>query len=124
MDNMDENLKKKTGGRNPFKVPEGYFETLTERVVDSVGKSDTRMKVEPKSEYRLLKTFAACAVAACLAGVLFFAVPIGNVGSDEVALAEMSERNNADDEDYQKEVLNYAMLDNDDVYTYLAGNGY
>ncbi len=112
---MDERITKRCGKQNPFTVPEGYFDTLNERIMESVDKSERHTTVWLR--------WCLTAAAACVAGVLLFNTYTTDsiITSDEI----LSETDYfIDDETYQKEVLNYALVDNDDVYSYLAGVEY
>ena len=42
----DKELKKLVGKENPFKVPEGYFEQLTDKIMDRLPEKEMEEKVE------------------------------------------------------------------------------
>ncbi len=113
---MDEKITQRCGKQNPFKVPEGYFDTLNERIMTSVDKSERRNTA-------WIRRICFTAAAACVAGILIF-----NAYNTENQLQSEEVMSDADiliyDETYQKDMLNYSLVDNDDVYSYLAGVEY
>lgn len=120
MDNVDSNIRKRVSQENPFKVPEGYFDSLTKRVMDNA----IEHAIEERPKFSIFVKISVCAVAACVAGLVFFMIPTDDSVLVSNLTSETSEEMVVYDEDYQKDVMNYAMLDNDDVYAYLAGVNY
>ncbi len=124
---MDEKIKKRCGKDNPFTTPEGYFDTLNERIMASV---DNAMQ-EEQPEQRDRKVVAlpvrkhswtswlTGAVAACAAVVLVFNLNTtdNNTPDDLAANDDMV----IYDDDYRTDALNYALVDNEDVFYYLSG---
>lgn len=116
----------KCGKINPFKVPEGYFDTLTERVMANIPANETKtVSIAPKSRSHWLQWSGL--VAACMVGALLCVNIFDKQGQDEQTQL-MSKASSANeviyDESYQEDALNYAMVDYNDVYNYLSGNGY
>ncbi len=108
-------IKNRCGKDNPFTVPEGYFDTLNERIMASVDKSERRKTIWIR--------WCTTAAAACVAGLLLFnalAPSVQQQQSDIFADIDFL----AEDEAFQKEVLNYSLVDNEDVYYYLSGIDY
>ncbi len=124
---MDEKIKKRCGKNNPFTTPEGYFDTLNERIMASVDKA----MLEEQPEQREQKTvelpvrkhswtsWLTVAVAACAAIVLVFNLTsTDNYMQDELA---SNDEMVIYDEEYRIDALNYALVDNEDVFYYLSG---
>ena len=88
-------LLQRFGRQNPFTVPEGYFEGFTSRMMSLLDEEQARQAVstdeKPRAKVRSL-TWRRYAVAASSATV--------DHNIDQMA--------------------DYAMLDNQDIYTYLA----
>lgn len=129
MTNVDEKITKRCGKENPFTTPEGYFDSFTERMMGVIAENDKSAAIAPKKKSKLFSiTWGASAAAACIAGILCFNhfYNDSTTQSDkEPTTAQITEDNySIYDETFQKEVLNYAMLDNYDVYNYLAGVTY
>lgn len=113
-------IERKLGKQNFFKVPDGYFDGL----VDSVGRNIDRAEASvPAKKIRLVKfrriACAACfvAVAACVAA--YWAVRGGSVAGDAEAVgSDMAVASYSDV--IIDEMSDYAMLDNDDFYSFIA----
>lgn len=106
--------------RNPFKVPEGYFSTLPERVMQSINQEEQAQKLSLVRRRRGL-FLMRMGIAAALTGVFIFAGMLAHQhrsavtsGADAVNFAQQL------DLDYNDETLEYAMLDNNDIEYYLT----
>lgn len=130
MDIRNSNINLKFDKENPFKVPEGYFESLSGRIMGNVSRSGKVPQSKRIVRMQVVKRVALYVMSACVVGlVAVFVMPHHDVAANtEVASSATStSRTDADndalvyDEDFQLDVLDYAMLDYDDVYTYLAG---
>ena len=116
--------------RNPFTVPDGYFENLTARVManipeveaeEKVGKNNAKIvSMEPRKSSRTWMGWSIAAAACIAVAALFITIPnkTNDVGVKQMAQTETS---NSYDSEYQEEMLEYAMVDNTDIYNYLAG---
>jgi hypothetical protein len=130
MDIRNSNINLKFDKENPFKVPEGYFESLSGRIMGNVSRSGKVPQSKRIVRMQVVKRVALYVMAACVVGlVAVFVMPHHDVAanSEVASSATSTSRTDADndalvyDEDFQLDVLDYAMLDYDDVYTYLAG---
>ena len=71
-------LKERFGKQNPFKVPDGYFDHLTEKIMENLPEQEVRV-IDIRSRQTLWqklplrKIAAAVAVAALLGGGTFWA---------------------------------------------------
>ena len=74
-------LKQKVGNRNPFRVPEGYFEQLTEQVMNNLPEVEVAKQesIAPVSQSRARKVqmrpwlyAAACSILALAMGVSYY----------------------------------------------------
>ena len=116
--------------RNPFTVPDGYFENLTARVMANIPEVEAEEKVgennakivsmEPRKSSRKWMGWSIAAAACIAVAALFITIPnkTNDVGVKQMAQTETS---NSYDSEYQEEMLEYAMVDNTDIYNYLAG---
>ncbi len=114
--------KRPTGATDPFKVPEGYFDTFCDRVMGQL--PEPQQTIRRTLIPRLWRYAAAALVvgAVVCAGVL---AP-GFRKSDDVQLAsnlmeEERERMSLDEE-YFNDVLDYSMVSNNDIAYYLTEN--
>lgn len=123
----EKKLEKRFGKGNPYTVPEGYFDTLTSRIMSNLPDADQCKTISIMPTRKTYWKQWTCGVAACIAGALIclnvFDTPTqpANNFANNTNKTEMSA---GYDEEYQKEVMRYAMVDYNDVYTYLSGTAY
>lgn len=121
-------LKNTFGKTNPFKVPEGYFENLEKRVMDRLPEVDTPSRTVAR-EIPLWRRISPYVAAAAFFGVmaggyLFYhdsnadaPLPVNKVSAVSANVSSISHN---DDYNIDK-AADYAMMDNEDFYAYLAG---
>lgn len=117
-------LKERFGKENPFKVPDGYFDHLTERIMENLPEQEIRV-IDIRSRQTLWqklplrKIAAAVAVVALLGGGSFWALQ-HNGDSRMVAHAKQHEQKAVSSEDAAfNEMADYAMIDNETIYASL-----
>ena len=98
---LEAKLLERFGSETHFTVPEGYFEGLTERVMNRVPKRKRRRQV-----WRW-------AAAAVLAGV----VAVGGMLFESQYKTQMAE---AEEIQYIEDALDYSMIDNMSIASYLT----
>ena len=106
MTNIENILNNKYVDKGSYKVPDNYFcqlqNSITERIKQESGTS-------PRFRY---------AVAACFIGAaVLTAVGLSHYNKEKNIVAEQQDLQS---EQYYNECMEYAMVDNDDIYTYLA----
>lgn len=122
--------------RYPFGVPEGYFENLTERIMANLpedaqqteeAEHNVVVMTPRKSKHFRWLTVASAAASLVLIAVVamkLFTPSTPETVSDEglVASTGATIMNDAMyDDTYSEEFINYSMVDNSDIYNYLAG---
>lgn len=112
-------LEQKFGRRGHFKVPEGYFGHFEEKFLRNLQDSSlTRIR-----HRAMLIRYVAC--AACLVFIVISGFLLFNAGVNEEkhSASNMSNNNSSSFvNDYMiDEISDYAMLDNDDIYSYVSG---
>lgn len=138
MSTKDERILSPNGGRYPFgQVSDQYFDHLTARIMERIdaeeqGKDPTRLHSESATPTREAKVvdmgrkrrnrwLTITSIAASLilvATVALKFIPTStSVAPTETLAAEYTE------DDYNEELMSYAMADNMAVYDYLSGNG-
>ena len=111
--NEEKYIEEKAGKRNPFLVPEGYFEALTEQVMQSL----PERKPRAKSIWLRPVFYAAASVCALLiSAAVWLALP----GETDRQQAQVIEVRQEQGDTYFDEAADYMMLDNQDIYAYLA----
>ena len=118
--NEEKYIEEQVGKRNPFRVPDGYFDQLTEQVMASLPEK-APVQERPRAKRVVLRPwyFAAAAVAVFLVSVSvwqFFPASAPEPQAQmPVAYQEPSEA------DFE-EAADYLMLDNYDIYACLTDN--
>ena len=98
---LEEKLLSRFGAERPFTVPEGYFEALPNKVMSRVAQRRRR---------RLVWRWAAAAV-------LVGCVATGGLLFENQYKAQMAE---AEDIQYIEDALDYSMIDNMSIASYLT----
>lgn len=123
MMNEEEYLRSRMGTRNPFTVPEGYFEQLTAQVMDRLPEK----KPAKVAVMKRLRPWLYAAACVCV-GVFVAAVAFNQQSEDmqgQHQMANMSQENvNYYSDSYIDEAADYAMIDNQEIYSYLLADMY
>lgn len=104
--NEEKVLLERCGRENPFRVPEGYFDTLPEKVMNRLPRRRRRMSV-------WLKWSVAAILIGCV-GLATFKVFDSPVDPSSLAVQD------TDNEEYIEDALNYSMINNLEIATYLT----
>jgi len=117
--NEEEYIRTKISGKTPFKVPEGYFEQLSQSVMSRLPEHQVAKK--PTLFVRLRPVLYA---AACLMAVIFSVTLYLNTSEGDQAdsvIAKESSISNSMSESYVEDAVDYVMADNNDIYACLMG---
>lgn len=104
--NEEKILKEMVGRRNPFTVPDGYFDRLVEDTMSKLPESRRARTVTMRS----LLAIAASLLLAVVIGTAYYF----NSDSNRQQLADNY------DSEYVDDMADYAMLDNAEIYASLA----
>ncbi len=112
--NEEKYIEERVGKRNPFRVPDGYFDQFPEQLMNSLPKR------QPKAKLIWLRPifYAAagiCALMICT-GVYF---ALSEEPKHEATLVTTPQQEVYDEFD---EAADYMMLDNHDIYALLSEN--
>ena len=131
----EEQMLKELGlsNANPFKTPEGYFDTLSERIMARIDEEETKAAEEKADTVQVAEVVSlkqkktsvinyairwAVAAAACLAlvfvGADYFSEENKSIAQNQTVAEEY-------DDEYAEDMISYSMMDESDVYCYLAG---
>jgi len=124
MMNEEEYIRSKMGQKNPFKVPDGYFDKLTQQVMDRLPEQQTDRLPEqqtneqqPKKKSAIIRHLrpllyaAACICIAVFTATFFFG---SHVEEDDTVANAQQDATYSDT--YIDEAADYAMIDNEDIY--------
>ena len=119
----EDNILKKVGKENVFRVPDGYFENLTSEVMRRIPKKETTatVKGEPTKWERIKPRVYMTAMFAGAALIIRVAstdrTPVNNrMAMDEPETEVVSD-------EYISAVLDNSMLDDYSLYVYLTDAG-
>lgn len=108
-------IEEKVGKRNPFRVPEGYFEGFTAHLMEQLPE-----KSQPRAKSVWLRPWfyaAACACVLLVSATVWLSLPEKEIQQAPVAVVDQYQQEQSD---AFEEAADYMMLDNDDIYAYLA----
>lgn len=131
MDKEKDILKKRCKKENPFKVPDGYFDTLTSRIMSNIPTEETKV-ISIKTARRKNGWIKwSGLVAACFVGALICINVFNKTEQkeDDQFTSQTVEKNQSTfSNEYQdvnaEDLLDYAMVDYTDVYCYLSGGNF
>lgn len=131
----EEQMLKELGlsNANPFKTPEGYFDTLSDRIMARIDEEEAKTTEKKSETAQIAKVVSmkqknasvfkyairwAIAAAACLALVF---VGVDYFGEENKTIAQNQTVAEEYDDEYAEDMISYSMMDESDVYCYLAG---
>lgn len=121
----EQKLINKFGTENHFTVPEGYFDTFADQLMQQLPEQQARVvRISLWHRLPLRKIAAVIGVVACMAtGTLYVMQHTSHAGVEQVAHAESSENieHSSTSGDYGTfdEMVDYTMTDNQDIYASL-----
>ncbi len=104
-------------GRYPFKVSDNYFDNLTARIMEQIPEEQPRQTAPRMSPIRRTLWLTTLSIAASLVLIVAIALNVISAPSTEQAKELTAEYTN---NDYYEDLMTYTMVDNMDVYYYLA----
>lgn len=113
MENEEKYINDISGRQNPFRVPDGYFDEFTARLMEQIPKDGGQAKTLSLRSW--LYAAACIAVAVVMGLTYYFQQPM------EAQPSVASTETNTDNT-YIDEVADYAMIDNAEIYACLADN--
>ena len=130
----EELLKQKFGQENPFKVPEGYFDNFASKFMEQLPEEEPKaVEVEmPVAKRTWIRPMRRFAIAASFAAVRFGAATYDastGVNRDQDSQTEMAsaalkntETKSVQSDYMMDEMVDFAMIDNAEIYSYLIEN--
>lgn len=99
-------------GNNPFRVPEGYFEHLTSRIMSQLPDQPVQQKPTLVKRLRPLLYAAACICVAVFSVAIYF----NHKDAEQPLASTIQQQDTYYSDTYIDEVADYAMLDNEEIY--------
>jgi hypothetical protein len=121
-------LSERFGRETPFRVPDGYFDGLVDNVMSHIpnekASEDPLPKPHAASRRAVIRRLTAAVLMAASVLVAVFVIG-GNIDSHQSVPAlssNPSAQSLSIDNSNIDEAMEYSMMDNEDMYTYLAEN--
>ncbi|MEY8722475.1 hypothetical protein AALN73_15130 [Bacteroides stercorirosoris] len=117
----EDNILKKVGKENVFRVPDGYFENLTSEVMSRLPEKETPafIKKEPTKWERIKPWLYMTAMFVGAALIIRVASADRTPATDQIAMDDTETTEVVSDE-YISSVLDNSMLDDYSLYVYLT----
>lgn len=116
-------IRNKFGREEHFRVPEGYFDDFTSRLMANLPEQEAKiveMRPQRRAKLRVISIAAASVCAVMLSLGTYLGVnrhDSRQIPSASVSIADAQRESATVDA-----MANYTMLDNEDMYNYLADN--
>ena len=113
--------------RGQFKVPEGYFDTLADRIMANIPEAPKQEKQKKSAKIISLNTRLKIAVAAAIVGAVICGTTVrlyqqGTKIANLDTNTEMTNNSETYGEEYVNDYIDYAMVDDTDIYEYISEN--
>lgn len=109
--------------KGEFKVPEGYFENLSQRIMDNIPEETATSRKTASRMSISMPTRLKYAIAACLTGLVVIGGAFtfnANHNTQTTATAEPVASQEAITDEYAQECMEYAMVDEGDMYSFIS----
>ncbi|MCD8296759.1 MAG: hypothetical protein LUC88_04215 [Prevotella sp.] len=117
--NDDLFLEQKFGRTLPFKVPDGYFLQFEKQLLDNLPEKNVARKVSISKYWRLIASVAACVAVLVVSSVAFFNRNVHHDIHNHASAVSDFVSSSAYEDYVIDEYADYALLDNDDFYSYV-----
>ena len=120
MQKEDIKIRNQFGAENHFQVPEGYFDNLAASVMQHIPDDQAKIvKMQTPAWRRHIVAISAAAASVAAAVCLVFVLE-SNPAHSPSHLAAQHTTMQQDNSNIDA-MVNYTMLDNDDMYAYMSG---
>lgn len=120
MQKEDIKIRNQFGAENHFQVPEGYFDDLAASVMQHIPDDQAKIiKMQTPAWRRHIVAISAAAASVAAAVCLVFVLE-SNPAHSPSHLAAQHTTMQQDNSNIDA-MVNYTMLDNDDMYAYMSG---
>lgn len=120
MQKEDIKIRNQFGAENHFQVPKGYFDNLAASVMQHIPDGQAKIvKMQTPAWRRHIVAISAAAASVAAAVCLVFALE-SNPARSPSHLAAQHATMQQDNSNIDA-MVNYTMIDNDDMYAYMSG---
>lgn len=116
----ENNILRKAGTRNPFKVPEGYFEGFTQELIDRLPEKEMIPEMQEPTLWQRVKPWIYMTAMFC--GIMLSVrVFVGNPQKDEFSSINDLEMSDVSDEEWNF-IIDQSKISGYDLYQFLSDN--
>jgi hypothetical protein len=115
----EDNIRKKVSTENPFTVPEGYFDNLTDEIMSKLPEKEEILPTKELSTWAKIRPWLYMA-AMFIAILLPIRYMVNSTKPKDPALAIISSDNEQVTDEYIDAILDHAMMDDYTLYNYLT----
>lgn len=130
--NLEEKLLSEYGNKRLFKLPEGYFDNLDEQIISQIVEVKDDTNNHEKVNIKPIRRFRPLLIAASFVGLIVVGVASINLFQQYQSAEKVETKVNKlmmqptsqkkIDSSEMEEAEEYMMIDQDDMYNYLADN--
>lgn len=130
--NLEEKLLSEYGNKRPFKLPEGYFDNLDEQIISQIVEVKDDTNNHEKVNIKPIRRFRPLLITASFVGLIVVGVASINLFQQYQSAEKVETKVNKlmmqptsqkkIDSSEMEEAEEYMMIDQDDMYNYLADN--
>lgn len=114
----EDNLLRKVGTGNPFRVPDQYFEDFTQELMNKLPEKEPMTSMPEITLWQRVKPWIYMTAMFC--GIMFSVkIFVGNPSKDEFPVISQTEVENLPDEDLEI-MIDRIMMDDYTLYQYLT----
>lgn len=122
MEDAEKYIRNKYGADNHFSVPDGYFDSLADMVMEKLPDEQTNIVKMPVSAWRRrFVAISAAAASIAIAVCLVFKTGAGTSEVQETTVAACPDATSFYDDDSDVDAMaHYTMVDAADMYAYMS----
>lgn len=117
MMNEEKYIAEKVGKRNPFRVPEGYFDGFATQLMQSLPEQPQSSARSVRLRPLAVAAASVCVLVMCMAAYLLWPAPV----SQDTARVHDAVYQVSGEASFE-EAADYVMIDNQEIYACLAEN--
>lgn len=119
----EDNILKKVGTGNPFKVPENYFENLTSEVMNKLPEREQQVRMKEPTLWDKVKPWTYMAAMFVGAALIIRVASVSHTPAEGTSMAEAVGDTEVVSDQYISSVLDGSMIDDYSLYVYLTDAG-
>jgi hypothetical protein len=122
MTNEEKIIMEHLGKHNPFQVPEGYFESFADQLMEKLPEQQPAQEEKRPALLRKLRPVLLAAACVCIAifSITLYFLQNRQETTEQAVVAAAAKPAATEEETFMDEAADYVMLDNADIYACLS----